>query len=97
LKAVVVHGKGDFRYEDVPDPKAGEEEVVVKIGRCGICAADPKIYHGNAYFAQTVYDHARLSPGMNMSAKSWNWAKAPKKNTASTWAIMPSWKSSSPA
>jgi len=33
MKAVVVHGKGDFRYEDVPDPQAGEEEIVVKIGR----------------------------------------------------------------
>jgi len=43
-----------FRYEDVADPQAGEEEVVVKIGRCGICAADPKILHGNAYFSQTV-------------------------------------------
>ena len=29
MKAVVVHGKGDFQYEDVPDPKAGEEEVIV--------------------------------------------------------------------
>ena len=63
MKAVVVHGKGDFQYEDVPDPKAGEEEVIVKIGRVGICAADPKILHGTAYFSQTVYDHAPIIAG----------------------------------
>ena len=63
MKAVVVHGKGDFRYEDVPDPKAGEEEVIVKVGRCGICAADPKILHGTAYFSQTVYNHAPIVAG----------------------------------
>ena len=63
MKAVVVHGKEDFRYEDVPDPKPGEDEVVVKIHRCGICAADPKILHGTAYFSQTVYNHAPIVAG----------------------------------
>lgn len=63
MKAVVIHGKEDFHYEDFPDPKPGREEVVVKVGRCGICAADPKIYHGSAYFAQVAYDHAPIVAG----------------------------------
>jgi len=63
MKAVVIYGKEDFRYEDVPDPKAGEEEVVVKVERCGICAADPKIFHGKAYFSQVVYSHAPIIAG----------------------------------
>ena len=48
MKAVVIYGKEDFMYEDVPMPKAGNEEVVVKVERCGLCAADPKIFHGKA-------------------------------------------------
>ena len=82
MKAVVVHGKEDFRYEDVPDPKPGEDEVVVKIARCGICAADPKILHGTAYFSQTVYNHAPIVAGHEFVGKWWNWVRALKKNTA---------------
>jgi L-iditol 2-dehydrogenase len=63
MKAVVIHGKEDFRYEDVADPKAGQEEIVVKVARCGICAIDPKIFHGSAFFSQTVYDHAPIVAG----------------------------------
>ena len=63
IKAVVIYGKEDFRYEEVEQPKAGENEVVVKVGRCGICAADPKIFHGKAYFSQVVYDHAPIVAG----------------------------------
>lgn len=63
MKAVVIHGEEDFRYEDVPDPKPGAEEVVVKVGRCGICAADPKIFHGSAYFSQVAYDQAPIVAG----------------------------------
>jgi len=63
MKAVVIHGKEDFRYENVPDPTPGEKEVIVKVGRCGICAADPKIYHGTAYFAKVAYEHAPIIAG----------------------------------
>ena len=38
MKAVVIYGKEDFRYQEVEKPKAGKEEVVVKVARCGICA-----------------------------------------------------------
>lgn len=63
MKAVVIHGKEDFRYEEVPMPKAGEEEVVVKVKKCGICAADPKIFHGGAYFSQVAYNCAPIVAG----------------------------------
>lgn len=63
MKAVVIYDKEDFRYEDIEDPRAGEDEVVVKVGKCGICAADPKIFHGSAYFAQVAYNHAPIVAG----------------------------------
>ncbi len=62
-KGVVIHGKEDFRFEDIEIPKPGSEEVVVEIESCGICAADPKIYHGKAYFAQTAYNLAPIVAG----------------------------------
>ena len=54
MHAVVIHGVEDFRYEEVPTPKAGKEEVVVKVKKCGVCAADPKIYYGKAYFKTRI-------------------------------------------
>lgn len=63
MYAVVIYGKEDFRYEQVPKPKPGPEEVVVRIGRCGICAADPKIFHGKAYFSPIVYQNAPIIAG----------------------------------
>lgn len=63
MKAVVVYGRGDFRYEDIPVPAIGDEEVLVRVRKCGICAADPKIFHGKAYFSKVVYDHAPIVAG----------------------------------
>ncbi len=62
-KAVVIHGKEDFRYEDFEIGEPGEGEVLVEIESCGICAADPKVYYGNAYFSQVAYNNAPLVAG----------------------------------
>jgi threonine dehydrogenase-like Zn-dependent dehydrogenase len=62
-KAVVIYGKEDFRYEDFEIAGPGEDEVLVEIESCGICAADPKIYYGNAYFSQVAYDCAPIVAG----------------------------------
>lgn len=62
-KAVVIHGQEDFRYEDFEIPEPGDEEVFVEIESCGICAADPKIYYGNAYFAKVAYSYAPMVAG----------------------------------
>ena len=41
MRALVVTPPGrPFAIEERPDPKPGEGEIVVKIGRCGICGTD---------------------------------------------------------
>ena len=62
-QGVVIHGKEDFRYEAFEIPELGEEEVLVEIESCGICAADPKIYYGTAYFAEVAYRNAPIVAG----------------------------------
>jgi len=62
-QGVVIHGQEDFRYQDVELPEPGEEEVLVEIESCGICAADPKIYYGTAYFARVAYSYAPIVAG----------------------------------
>ncbi len=37
---VRVHGPGDVRVDDVPPPRPGSRDVVVRIAACGICGSD---------------------------------------------------------
>jgi threonine dehydrogenase-like Zn-dependent dehydrogenase len=46
MKAAVVHGKGDIRIEEYDTPSAGEGEILVRTGMCGICATDIKTLLG---------------------------------------------------
>ena len=50
MNAVVCHGKGDYRYEEVPVPEIGREEVLLKVLSSGICAGDIKCFAGAAMF-----------------------------------------------
>lgn len=40
MKAIVYYDVGDFRLEDIPIPKIGPKEILVKVKACGICSTD---------------------------------------------------------
>lgn len=47
MKAVVWHGKGDLRVDNVPDPKLLDAtDVIIKITASGICGSDLHLYDG---------------------------------------------------
>jgi len=48
MNAVVCHGPKDYRLEKMDIPKTGDEDMLVKVAACGICASDVKCYHGAA-------------------------------------------------
>lgn len=50
MKAVVAYGPENYKVDEVEIPKAGYEEVIIKIGACGICGSDMKAYHGASMF-----------------------------------------------
>ena len=50
MKAVICYGPKDYRLEEIDTPEINEDEVLVKIGACGICAGDIKSYNGAAMF-----------------------------------------------
>ena len=50
MPAVVCHGPGDYCLEEVPIPKPGLGEALVKVEAVGICASDLKCFHGAAKF-----------------------------------------------
>ena len=46
MKAAVVHGENDIRIEDVPVPKPGPGQILVRVKGSGVCATDVKILGG---------------------------------------------------
>jgi erythritol/L-threitol dehydrogenase len=50
MNAVVNHGRGDFRYEELPVPQPGPEEVLVRVLTTGICGSDIKCFQGAPWF-----------------------------------------------
>jgi erythritol/L-threitol dehydrogenase len=50
MRAVVCHGPKDYRLEEIPVPRPGPGEALVKVEAVGICASDLKCYAGAAKF-----------------------------------------------
>ncbi len=46
MKAVVLHAPNEPHMEMVDKPDAGEQDVVIKVGACGLCGTDLKIFTG---------------------------------------------------
>lgn len=50
MKAVMCVGPMDYRYEEIKVPQINENEILIKVEACGICAGDIKSYKGAAMF-----------------------------------------------
>lgn len=50
MRAIRCHAPHDYRLEELPTPRPGPGEVVVKIAACGVCASDSKCYEGAPMF-----------------------------------------------
>lgn len=46
MKAARVHEKGKIVIEEVPIPKLGEKDILIKVHRVGICGTDVGVLHG---------------------------------------------------
>lgn len=58
MKARVLHGIGDLKYEYVPIPKLKPDEVLLKVKACGICGSDiPRIFVNGTYHFPTIPGH----------------------------------------
>ena len=48
MKALVLTEYGHFEYKDVPDPKIGSGEVLLRVKACAICGSDVHGYDGGS-------------------------------------------------
>ena len=50
MKAWVLHGIGDIRFEDVQEPAIEADEVLVRVKAAGICGSDvPRVFSTGAH------------------------------------------------
>jgi len=58
MKACVLHGIADFRYEEVPTPSPRPGEVLVEVNACGVCGSDiPRVFSKGTYRFPTIPGH----------------------------------------
>ena len=47
MKAAVLYGDEDFRYEDVADPVVSDNDVKIQVKACGVCGSDLALISGH--------------------------------------------------
>src|ERR1700694_4340032 len=52
MRAVVIDAPGRIRVDNVPDPTPRPDEVLVRVGACGICGTDLHIVDGDSPLAR---------------------------------------------
>lgn len=58
MKALVLHGQDDLRYEDVETPEIKEDEVLVKVMAAGVCGSDiPRVLGTAAHYYPIILGH----------------------------------------
>lgn len=58
MKAYVLHGIGNLRYEEVAQPELEKDTVLVKVRAVGVCGSDiPRIYRTGAYSHPLIPGH----------------------------------------
>lgn len=58
MRAIVLHAPKDIRLEEVPEPKAGPGEVVVRVASVGVCGSDlPRMLIKGAHKMPLITGH----------------------------------------
>ena len=57
MRAVVYRGINDMRLENVPVPRIGPGELLIKIATCGVCGTDLKKIHMGSHSAPRIFGH----------------------------------------
>ncbi|MBI3909336.1 MAG: zinc-binding dehydrogenase [Armatimonadetes bacterium] len=69
MKAIRIHGPKDARYEDVPMPEIGPDNVLVRVRAVGICATDVELYDGVMFYITSGITKYPFIPGHEWSGE----------------------------
>lgn len=69
MKAIRIHGPRDARYEDVPDPKPGPDDVLIKVKAVAICGTDVELFEGTMFYITPGLTKYPFIPGHEWSGE----------------------------
>ncbi len=69
MKAAVLHGPGDVRYEDMPDPSPAPGEIVVRTLAALTCGTDLKVVR-RGYHARMLKPPCESLPTVRSFSRS---------------------------
>jgi len=71
MKAAVLHGIGDLRYEEVEIPQLKEEEALIKVRACGVCGSDvPRVMEKGSYSFPLIPGHELAGDVVKIKGKT---------------------------
>lgn len=69
MKAIRIHGPRDARFEDVPDPQPGPDDVLIRIKAVAICATDVELFDGDMFYITSGLTKYPFIPGHEWSGE----------------------------
>ncbi|GAB6138764.1 galactitol-1-phosphate 5-dehydrogenase [Halanaerobaculum tunisiense] len=58
MKAAVLHGKRDLRYEEIEKPSINDDEILIRVKASGICGSDmPRVLDDASHYYPNVFGH----------------------------------------
>lgn len=67
MKAIRVHGPKDIKFEEVPMPKVGPDDVLIKVKAAGLCGTDLEVYDGTMFYITSGATSLPFIPGHEWS------------------------------
>lgn len=49
MRALILKGRQNYDFTEVPTPEPREKQVLIKVDSCGLCGTDAHIYHGHPF------------------------------------------------
>ena len=74
MRAVVYRGANDLRVEEVPVPRIGSSEILVRVGVCGVCPTDIKKVHYGTQTPPRIYGHETAGAIVRVGARVQGWS-----------------------
>lgn len=69
MKAIRIHGPRDARYEEIPDPEPGPDDVLIKVKSVAICGTDIELFDGTMFYIKSGMTKYPFIPGHEWSGE----------------------------
>ncbi len=69
MKAAIFYGAEVLRIEEVPIPKPGPRDVLIRMSACGICGGDYRMYHSASAAEPTIPGHELVGQVVEIGAE----------------------------